>query len=120
MDWKPVCPKKEKAEAVDVDPGNTDLVVIKIPLNKNPNLEWEYFFENPKGFKGPIYSQKVRGNQVLLKAKKDSPVEAVKQVFDYIKSANKRYREFIEDQKDRYVDLEEKELEKITEKIRDI
>lgn len=118
MDWGSVRPIRDEIEAVDLDPENDDLVIIKIPLNKNPRLEWEYFFENPKALKGPIYSQKVRGDQVLVWANRDSPAEAVKQIFEYIESTNERYKEFLEKNKDKYIDEDEKELERITEKIR--
>ncbi len=118
MNFDPVNPIKEEIEAVDIDPQNPDLVIIKIPLNKNPELGWESFFENPKVLKGPIYSQKVRGNQILVWSQKDQPVEAVKQIFDYIDSTNERYEEFLEENEDKFIDEDEKELKEITEKIK--
>lgn len=120
MDWNPVRPIKDEIEAVDIDSEKPDLVIIKIPLNKNPKLEWEHFFENPKALKGPIYSQVVRGDQVLVWANRDSPVEAVEQIFEYIESTNDRFEEFLEKNKDKFIDEEEKELEKITDKINDL
>lgn len=118
MDWEPVRPVREKIEAIDIDPENSKLVIIKIPLNINPKREWEYFFENPKALKGPIYSQKVRGDQIIVKANRKSPAEAVKQIFDYVESTNKRYKKFLDKNKGKYMDKEDKILEKITEKIR--
>ncbi len=118
MNWDSVRPIRDEIEAVDIDPKKPDLVIIKIPLNKNPELVWEYFFENPKALKGPIYSQKVRGDQIMIWAKKDQPVVAVDQIFDYIDSTNERYEEFLEKNEDLYLDKDEEELKEITEKIR--
>lgn len=120
MNWNPIFPIKGKIEAVDIDPNNNKLVIIKIPLNRNPKLEWEYFFENPKAMKGPIYSQKVRGDQILVKANRKASAEAVKQVLNYIESTNELYKEFLDKNRDKFIESEEKTLEKITEKIRDI
>lgn len=118
MRWDPIEPIKEEAEAIDVDPKNQELVVIKVPLNKNPPPDWEYFFENPKFLKGPIYSLKARGDQILVKANKDHPVEALKQAYEYLEDTNDRYKKFLEKNEDKYINIEENELEEITEKIR--
>ncbi len=88
MDWDPFRPNRREIEAVGIDPENNNLVIIKIPLNKNPRLEWECFFENPKEVKGPIHSEKVRGDQVLVRVNRDSPIEAVEQIFKYIEFLN--------------------------------
>lgn len=118
MSWDPIEPVENEAEAIDVDPENPSLVVIKVPLNKNPAPDWEYFFENQKFLKGPIHSLKVRGDQILVKSNKDRPVEALEQTYEYLENTNDRYRKFLEKNEDKWVNVEEKELEEITEKIR--
>lgn len=118
MSWEPIKPVKEEAEAIDIDPENQDLVVIKVPLSRNPSLDWEYFFENPKFMKGPIHSQKVLGDQIIVKAHKENPIEALEQSYKNIENANDRYREFLEKNEDKFINIGERELEKITKKIR--
>ncbi len=120
MTWKPVRPIKEKIEAVDIERKHGELVIIKIPLNKNPNLQWEYEFENPKALKGPIYSQKVLGDAIIVKANRDRPVDAVKQIYEYIESTNESYQEYLEDGEKEFIDVDEEELEEVTEEIRKI
>lgn len=129
MNWKPIQPIKDEVKAVEIDPEYPDLVTIEIPLNKKPEPEWEYFFENPKKIKEytvPIHSQKVRGKRILIRADRDFPVDAVKNAYKYIKMANRRFQKFMEKKKDQAKRQakeraeREEELKEITQEIRNL
>lgn len=129
MDWKPIKPKKKEARAIDIDPEYPELVLIEIPLNRRPEPEWKYFFENPKKIKEytvPIHSQEVRGKIVLIKADRDFPIKAVTNAYRYIESANERFQKFLEKKKDqaekqaKKQKKKEEELNRITEKIENL
>ena len=127
MDWEPIKPAKDEVEAVEIDPEHPELVIIEIPINRRPEPEWKYFFENPKKveeYTVPVHSKEVLGDSIKVLADRDYPVKAVKDVYKQIESANEKYRGFSEKKEDQ-VKIEEKEyeedekvLKEITERIR--
>lgn len=118
--------REGKIEAIGRDPEHPGLIIIKIPLNDEPNRDWIDCFEQPSKWTPSVLMPRVSGKAILWRSPEGSIKKDIHWVFDYMEQANACYERVMkkrqEEQKriEEHERLEAEKLRKITEKLKDL
>jgi len=108
------------------DPDHPGLVIVEIPLNREPDPEWIDCFEHPSKWTPSIHPPRINGKFIVWRADKDRVNQHIKWIFDYIDQANACYERVLKEKQEEEARLaqqrrlKKKELEEIQRELEKI
>jgi hypothetical protein len=87
-----VLPLKNKVKAAGIDPEASGLVIIEIPLNLSPDVDWLQCFSYTTTWTPSVHLPRLSGSLIEFRAMKEKPERDLEWVYKYIDQANDCYR----------------------------
>ena len=95
-----VLPLKDKVKAARIDPEASGLVIVEIPLNISPDLDWLQCFSYTTTWTPSVHLPRLSGALIEFRAMKEKPEQDLEWVYKYIDQANECYRKRIKEKEE--------------------